>query len=78
MSPPRTREEIRAELKELEEDLAGLRESAASLRERIGEGADGPTDAAEHSTLIENAEEQESLIEQLEDRRERLLAELGG
>ena len=78
MSPPRTQEEIREELKQLDEDLARLRETAASLRERIGERADDPTDAAEHSTLIENAEEQEFLVDQLGARRERLLAELGG
>jgi hypothetical protein len=78
MSPPRTQEEIREELKLLDDDLARLRETAASLRERIGERADDPTDAAEHSSLIENAEEQEFLVDQLEARRERLLAELGG
>lgn len=65
----------REELQQVEEDLARLRETTASLRERIGERADDPTDAAEHSAL--SSEEQEFLIERLEARREELLAELG-
>jgi hypothetical protein len=39
---------------------------------------DEPTDAAERSALIESAEEQEALIDQLEARREELLGQLGG
>ncbi len=78
MSTARPEADIREELRVLEEDLARLRETAASLRERIGERADEPTDAAEHSALIEGAEEQEFLADQLEARREELLAELGG
>lgn len=78
MSTARPQEAIREELQRLEEDLARLRETAASLRERIGERWDEPTDAAERSALIENAEEQEALIDQLEARREELLRELGG
>jgi uncharacterized membrane protein len=78
MSTARPEGDIREELRVLEEDLARLRASAAELRERIGERADEPTDAAEHSALIENAEEQEFLADQLEARRAELLAELGG
>jgi F0F1-type ATP synthase membrane subunit b/b' len=77
MTTSRPQAEIREELQRVEEDLAQLRETAASLRERIGERADDPTDAEEHSTLIETAEEQEFLAEQLEARREELLRELG-
>ena len=78
MSTARPQEAIREELQRLEEDLARLRETAASLRERIGERWDEPTDSAERSALIESAEEQEALIDQLEARREELLRELGG
>jgi len=64
------------ELKLVEEDLTRLRETAAGLR-RIGDRDDEPTDAAERSALIEAAEEQEALIDQLEARREELLRRLG-
>jgi hypothetical protein len=78
MSTARPRAVIRDELRLVEEDLAQLRRTAASLRERVGERADEPTDPAERATLIENAEEQEALIEGLEARRSKLQAELGG
>ena len=78
MSTTRPQAAIREELQLVEEDLARLRETAASLRQRIGERADDPTDPEERAALIENAEEQEALIDQLEARREGLLRELGG
>jgi hypothetical protein len=61
----------------VQEDLARLRETAASLRQRIGDRSDEPTDPAERSALIEAAEEQEALIDELEARREELQRELG-
>jgi hypothetical protein len=78
MSTARPKAAIREELQLVEADLAQLRQTAASLRERIGERADDPTDPAERSALIESAEEREFLIEQLEARREELLAQLSG
>jgi hypothetical protein len=68
---------IREELQIVEEDLARLRESDVDLRRQIGEGWNEPTDAAERSTLIEEAEELEALIEELEAWREELLRRLG-
>jgi hypothetical protein len=68
---------IREELRVVEEDLPRVREWAAELRRRIGERADYPTDPAELSALIEEAEEQEFLADQLEARREELLQRLG-
>ena len=65
------------ELRLLEEDLTRLRETAADLRRPIGDRDDEPTDAAERSALIEAAEEQEALIDQVEARREELLRRLG-
>jgi F0F1-type ATP synthase membrane subunit b/b' len=73
----RPQAEIREELRLVEEDLEQVRKSAASLRQRIGERADEPTDAAERAALIESADEQEALVFQLEGRREQLLAQLG-
>src|SRR2546430_17673072 len=66
------------ELRLVEEDLARLRKTAVDLRRRIGDRDEEPTDAAERSALIEAAEEQEALIDQLEARREQLLRRLGG
>ena len=68
---------LEAELRVVEEDLARLRETAADLRRRIGEREDEPTDPAERSALIEQAEEQEALVEMLKARREELLQKLG-
>ena len=65
------------ELRIVNEDLARLRKEAADLRRRIGEREDEPTDPAERSALIEQAEEQEALIDMLKARREELLRELG-
>jgi len=68
---------LEAELRVVEEDLARLRETAVDLRRRIGEREDEPTDPAERSALIEQAEEQEALIDMLNARREELLRKLG-
>ena len=65
------------ELKLVEEDLTRFRKTTADLRRRIGDRDEEPTDAAERSALIEAAEEQEALIDQLEARREELLRSLG-
>jgi F0F1-type ATP synthase membrane subunit b/b' len=68
---------LRQELRDVEQELAQLRESAADLRRRIGERWDEPTDSAERATLITTAEEQETFIEVLENRREDLIRRLG-
>ena len=77
MSTAQPEAAIREELRVVEEDLARVREWAAELRRHIGERADYPTDPAELSALIEEAEEQEFLADQLEARREELLQRLG-
>ena len=77
MSTAQPQAAIREELRLVEEDLARVRELAATLRRRIGERADYPTDPAELSALIEEADEQEALAEELEARREELLRRLG-
>ena len=77
MSTAQPQAAIREELRLVEEDLARIRETAADLRRRIGERADYPTDPAELSALIDEAEEQEFLADELEARREELLRRLG-
>lgn len=77
MSTAQPQAAIREELRLVEEDLARIRETAADLRRRIGERADYPTDPAELSALIEEAEEQEFLADELEARREEQLRRLG-
>ena len=77
MSTAQPQAAIREELRLVEEDLARIREMAADLRRRIGERADYPTDPAELGALIEEAEEQEFLADELKGRREGLLRRLG-
>jgi bacterioferritin (cytochrome b1) len=77
MSTAEPQAAIREELRLVEEDLARLRETAADLRRLIGERANEPTDPVERSALIEAAEEQEALADELEARREELLRRLG-
>ena len=66
----------REELAVVEEELTRLRTTAAELRRQIGERSFEPTDPAERSLLIIQAEEQEALIAVLERRREELLHRL--
>ena len=64
---------LRAELKELEDDLASLRRTAADIRSGIGEAED----PADRGSLIQSADEQDALAEQLAARRDNLLRRLG-
>ncbi|GAA3508237.1 putative nuclease with TOPRIM domain [Streptosporangium album] len=66
---------IQKELQQVEEDLKRLRNEVAELRRQVGEL--GPTDAAERSALINMADEQESLANELEARHEGLLKQIG-
>jgi hypothetical protein len=67
----------RAELNDAEAELVELRRTAAEVRRRVGERWDSPADAEETASAIALAEEQETLIAALEDRRNRLLRRLG-
>ncbi|MDP9865950.1 MULTISPECIES: hypothetical protein [Streptosporangium] len=67
---------IQDELHQVEEEIARLRAEAAELRRQVGEI--GPTDAAERSAMINMADEQEGLADELEGRREGLLKQAGG
>ena len=65
---------LRAELREVENDLANLRRTAADIRSGVGE-ADDPAD---RGSLIQAADEQDSLAEQLTIRRDDLLRRIAG
>ena len=68
---------LRDELRLVDEELAEARRSADELRERIGDRADFPTDAAEQALVVSEAQDQDSLIANLEARRTELLGRLG-
>jgi hypothetical protein len=65
-------DQLRAELKQVDADLERLRNSAAEIRSGVGEAED-PTD---RGSLIQAADEQDSLAEALAARREDLLRRL--
>jgi hypothetical protein len=60
---------LRAELREVETDLANLRRTAADIRSGVGEAED----PADRGSLIQAADEQDSLADQLTVRRDDLL-----
>lgn len=66
---------IQQELHQVEEDLKRLRDEVAELRGQVGDL--GPTDPAERSALINMADEQENLANELEARRDGLLKRIG-
>ena len=63
---------LRAELNEVEADLANVRRTAADIRSGVGEAED----PADRGSLIQAADEQDSLADQLAARREDLLRKL--
>ena len=75
MSAEKSDAELREELRLVEDDIESLRRSAVQLRQSVGE--DEPGDFADRASAIAAAEEQESLAEQFEARREELLKRLG-
>ncbi|GAA4633453.1 hypothetical protein GCM10023196_071020 [Actinoallomurus vinaceus] len=77
MADDRSREDLEEELRLVEEDIASIRPQLEEMRRRIGERDDDPTDPAERAAMIENADEQEALLDRLEERRAVLLRRLG-
>jgi hypothetical protein len=69
--------DVRQQLHEVDEELAGLRRQAEELRALVGERTAGPMDLADSAAAITAAEEQEALIDVLEQRRAGLLRKLG-
>ncbi len=60
---------LRAELAQVEQDLEHVRKTAADVRSGIGDAED----PADRGALIQAADEQDSLADQLAMRRENLL-----
>lgn len=73
-----TDDEVRAELAQVEQELAGVRKTAAELRQQVGDDNSGPTDPEDRAAVISEADEQDNLAAALEDRRDRLRQRLGG
>jgi F0F1-type ATP synthase membrane subunit b/b' len=72
-----TNDEIRAELDKVENEIEGLRKTAQELRSGLDDAASGPAEPEERAAAIEQAEEQELIIETLEARRDDLKRQLG-
>jgi hypothetical protein len=72
-----TNDALQAELRLVDEELAGLRAEVSQLRGQFGGRDTGPMDLAENAAALTSAEEQEALIEALEQRRAGLLRKLG-
>lgn len=73
-------DELREELRIVEEDIAGAEQTAAELRRLIGERSTGATDREELSQLIQEKDSHDAVLRILVARRERLqkrLAEAG-
>ncbi len=69
MSDEETAEELRAQLVEVEQDLENARRSAADIRSGVGDAED----PADRGALIQSADEQDTIADQLVIRREDLL-----
>jgi uncharacterized coiled-coil DUF342 family protein len=72
-----TTDEIRAEIDKLEGEIEGMRKTAQELRSGLDDAASGPAEPEERAAAIEQAEEQEFIIESLEARRDELKRQLG-
>lgn len=72
MSGEASAAKLRAELDEVEKDLAAVRRTAADIRAGVGEAED----PADRGALIQSADEQDNLADQLVIRREDLLRRL--
>ena len=69
MSEEEPAAELRAQLAEVEKDLENARRNAADIRSGVGEAED----PADRGALIQAADEQDNLADQLVIRRENLL-----
>jgi hypothetical protein len=74
MDADKSRTELQAELTEVENDLADVRRNAAELRSGIGDS----DDPADRGAMIQQADEQDRLAEDLAARHESLLRHLAG
>jgi chromosome segregation ATPase len=65
----------RTELARVEQQIDDLRQTARELREGLNDV--GPTDAEDRSQVLSQAEEQETVIAELERRRDDLRGQVG-
>jgi hypothetical protein len=72
MATPDPRQELLEQLRLVDDELAALERDAKELRRVIGERWEEPTDSAERSAEITEAEELEALVETLQLRRREL------
>ncbi len=68
----------RAELRQLDEEIAETRESAAELRRQIGDRTDGTLEPEETAATISSAEELETIVDTLQTRRDEVARQLDG
>jgi hypothetical protein len=73
MSDQTSVDDLRAQLVEVEKDLASVRRTAQDIRASVGDAED-PSD---RGALIQAADEQDSLADQLVVRRDELLRRIG-
>jgi hypothetical protein len=74
MSEGTSVDQLRADLKEVERDLENVRRTTADIRSGIGEAED-PVD---RGALIQSADDQDIVAEQLVVRRDDLLRRIAG
>jgi hypothetical protein len=70
-------EELREELKEIDDGLATLRATVEDMRKQIADRSYGSGDRLDTTTLITEAEEEEAVVATLEARRAEILTQLG-
>lgn len=70
------RDDLREELRLVEDELAGVRRTAAALRAEIGSRSDGVVDAEDIAAIFTSVEEQDAVAASLEARRNALQARL--
>ena len=68
-------EDPRSELDRVEGQIEGLRQTVRDLRESLNDA--GPADPEDRSLVLSQAEEQEAIIGELEQRRDHLREQLG-
>ncbi|SHF70733.1 hypothetical protein SAMN05443575_0703 [Jatrophihabitans endophyticus] len=72
-----TRDDLRRQLRDVDEQLQTLRGEAGGLRDQIGGQDDGPQDPEDRAAAMTNAEETAALITSLEQRRASLAERIG-
>ena len=75
MADDSTTDDPRTQLARVEGQIEDLRQAVRDLRAGLNDA--GPTDSEDRSLVLSQAEEQEAIIAELEQRRRHLLEQLG-